>query len=60
MFSVDLYICNVVLEDGRDVNLVGGGIIRLGGRRGKNMDTNLWEGAFREDYQQAGLGETRG
>jgi len=30
VFSVNLYIRNVVLEDGRDVNLIEGGIVRLG------------------------------
>ena len=30
VFSVDLYICNVVLKDGRDVNLVENSIFRLG------------------------------
>ena len=58
VFSIDLYICNVVLKDGWDVNLVEDGIVRFG-ERGKNVDTDLWEGSFREDYQQAGL-ETGG
>lgn len=59
VFPVDLYICNVILEHGRDVDLVNDGIVRSrdGGRGEKNEDTNLWECSFREDYQQAGLGD---
>lgn len=58
VFSIDLYICDVVLEDGWDVNLVDHGIVRLG-KLGKIVDTNLWESSFREDYQQASLGDER-
>jgi hypothetical protein len=36
VFSVNLYICNVVLKDGWDVNLVENGIVRLG-ERGKTL-----------------------
>ena len=36
LFSVNLYICNIVLKDGRDVNLVENGIVRVGGR-GKTL-----------------------
>jgi len=31
VFSVDLYICDVVLKDGRDVDLVEDEVVRLGG-----------------------------
>jgi len=34
VFSVNLYICNVILKDGGDVNLIEEGIFRLG-KRGK-------------------------
>jgi len=29
VFSVNLYICDVVLEDGGDVDLVENGVVRL-------------------------------
>ena len=33
VFSVNLYICNVVLKNGGDINLVENGIVRLGERK---------------------------
>ena len=36
VFSVNLYICNIILKDGGDVNLVENGIFRLG-ERGKTL-----------------------
>jgi hypothetical protein len=30
VFSVNLYICDIVLKDGRNVNLVEDGVVRLG------------------------------
>jgi len=54
VFSVNLYIRNVVLKDGGDINLVESCIMEVG-ERGKDTDTDLWECSFREDYQQASL-----
>ena len=45
VFSVDLYVRNVVLKDGRDINLVENGIVRLGEQEGKG-GTDLREGPF--------------
>ena len=50
VFSIDPYICDVVLEDGWDVNLVEHGIVRLG-KLGQIVDTNLRESSFRK-YRQ--------
>lgn len=56
VFPVDLYICNIVLKHGGDVDLVDHETVKLG-ERTRSEDTNLWECSFRENYQQAGLGE---
>ena len=45
VFSVDLYVCNVVLKDGGDVNLVENRIVRLGEQGGK-VGADLRESSF--------------
>ena len=45
MFSVDLYVCNVVLKDSGDVDLVKDGIVRLG-EQGRKVGADLREGSF--------------
>ena len=61
MLSIDLYVCDVVLKDGRDIDLECVVVRRLclswmeldvGVYLGRvEQDTDLWESSFREDDQ---------
>ena len=65
MLSIDLYVCDVVLKDGGDIDLECVVVRRLclswmeldvGVYLGRvEQDTDLWESSFREDDQQTGL-----